>query len=136
MCNMLGTAREVRTNPSTMFYVRLHRDTPVLTEQQKLTSIYSVQTLNATLRTCQEQWLLRTNGQRESKESVVSACFDYIYIYIYIYIYTHTNYSNKNNVSLYTLTKNNLEKFQVKSTQCGLNSLYGSNILFCKLTNH
>ena len=42
-----------------------HMDTLVLTNQQRFTYISTVQTLDAFKRTCQEQWLLATNGDEE-----------------------------------------------------------------------
>ena len=59
---MLGTAEEERTNSSVTFF------------QQRLTVISSVRTLDTVLRTYQAQWLIETDGERKSKESVPSAC--------------------------------------------------------------
>ena len=51
-------------------------DTPVLADQQKLTFISSVQTLNAVLQIYQEQWTIGMDFERGSKESMLSAHFD------------------------------------------------------------
>ena len=51
-------------------------DTPVLTDQQKLIFISSVQTLDAVERTYQKWWLIGTNDKKESKESVLLAHHD------------------------------------------------------------
>ena len=55
-------------------------DTPVLADLQQLVFISSVRTLCAVLKIFQERWPIETVGERwrkrESKESVLSACFD------------------------------------------------------------
>ena len=56
------------------FYRLLHVDTPVLAKQQKLT--FLVQTLYIIWKTYQKQWPIETDGERESTESVLLACFD------------------------------------------------------------
>ena len=45
-------------------------DTPVLADQQGLTYISSVRTLDATWKTFQEHWTIGTNGEKESASSV------------------------------------------------------------------
>ena len=50
--------------------------TTVLADQQKLTFISSLHTLDAIKRTCQEWWPIRTDGKKDSRESVPSDCFD------------------------------------------------------------
>ena len=58
-----------------MFSYRLqHMDTPVLADQQKLTFISSVWTLDALLSTFQWQWSIGMGGKRELRESVLLAC--------------------------------------------------------------
>ena len=59
-----------------MFYGLLHKDTPVLANQQKLTFISSVQTLDAVEKTCQARWQTEMDSEKESKESVLLACHD------------------------------------------------------------
>ena len=52
---MLGTAKEIRINSQVTFlYGLLLMDTPVLTDQQRLTFIYFVWTLDTAKRTRQE----------------------------------------------------------------------------------
>ena len=58
------------------FHGLLDMDTLVLADQQKLTSISSVQTLDAILRTCKEWWFIGTDGERESRGFVLSARID------------------------------------------------------------
>ena len=47
----------------------------------------SVRTLNVVLETCREQWMIGTDGKRESVKSVLAIRHDDHDIYIYIYIY-------------------------------------------------
>ena len=51
-------------------------DAPLLSDQQNLTFISSMQTLDAVWRTYQEQWLRGTDGKRESIESVLCVRHD------------------------------------------------------------
>ena len=68
---------ELRTNSKVIFSDRLlHMDPTVLANQQKLTVISSLQTLDTVKRTCQEQWLIGTDSKRESRESLLSAHLD------------------------------------------------------------
>ena len=46
-------------------YGLLHMDTPVLTEQQKLTFTISMQILLAVKKTYQQQWPIATDDERE-----------------------------------------------------------------------
>ena len=48
----------------------------MLANQQRLTYISSMQTLNVVERTWQEKWMMRMDGEKESKKSVLSACLD------------------------------------------------------------
>ena len=57
-------------------YGLLRMDMPVLTDQPKLTFIRSVPTLDAAYRTYIEQWLIGKNGERKSRESMLSANLD------------------------------------------------------------
>ena len=59
-----------------MFNGLLHMDTPVIADQQKLTFIGSVQTLDAFEMTSQEQLLIGMDGKRVSKESVLLTSFE------------------------------------------------------------
>ena len=54
----------------------LQMDTLVLANKQKLIFISFVQTLDAILRTYQELWLIGMDGERMSRESVLSAHLD------------------------------------------------------------
>ena len=54
----------------------LHMDMAVLTDQQKITLISFVQTLDAVLRTYLKWWLIGTDSEKKSKESVLLACLD------------------------------------------------------------
>ena len=58
-------------------YRLLYMDAPVLADKQKLTSLHSVQTLDAISRICQEWWLIETDGKWESRESMLSTCLVY-----------------------------------------------------------
>ena len=49
---------------------------PVLAEQQEFTDISPLQTLDAMYRTCQEQWLIGTVGEKESKKFLLSQKID------------------------------------------------------------
>ena len=69
-------------------YELLHMDTLVLTNQQELTFISSVRTLDAIKMTYLERSLMGTNG--EIKEFVLSVRFGDIYIYIYISFYMYS----------------------------------------------
>ena len=51
-------------------------DAPVLADQQKLTFISTVQTLNAIKTTYQVQKLIGTDSERKSRESMLLDCFD------------------------------------------------------------
>ena len=51
-------------------------DTPVSTDQQKFTYINSVLTLDAVKKTCQKRWLIEKDGEKELKETVLSARID------------------------------------------------------------
>ena len=42
-------------------------DTPVLADQQELIHISCVRTLDVVWRSCQEQWMIRTDGEREKE---------------------------------------------------------------------
>ena len=57
-------------------YGLLHMDTLVLADQQKLTCISSVQTLDANKTISHEQWPIAMYGERESGESVLLVYFD------------------------------------------------------------
>ena len=51
-------------------------DTPALADQQKLTFISSVWTLDAIERNCLERRLIGMDGEKELRESMLSACLD------------------------------------------------------------
>ena len=51
-------------------------DAPVLADQQGLTYISSVRTLNAVLRTCQKQGTIRLGSERESINFISSVQLD------------------------------------------------------------
>ena len=65
-------------------YGLLHMDIPKLADQQKLTFISSVLTWDATKASRHVdnypcwllQWSIKTDGNKESRESVLSACLD------------------------------------------------------------
>ena len=57
-------------------YGFLHTDTPVLADQQRLIYISFVPTLDAVSRTYKEQWPIRSNGEKESREYILSECHD------------------------------------------------------------
>ena len=48
-------------------------DTPVLVDQQKITFISSVWTLDAVKRTYQEQWPIEIDGKSDSRESMYNS---------------------------------------------------------------
>ena len=52
----------------------LHMDTPVVINQQRLTFINSVPTLDAIKRIYQEKWSIGTDGENESRESMLLLC--------------------------------------------------------------
>ena len=54
----------------------LHMDTRVLADQQKLTFTLSVQMLNTIWKICKECWLIGTNSERDSGESMLSAWWE------------------------------------------------------------
>ena len=71
---------------------------PVLADQPELTTTGTGQTQDVVWKTCQERWMIVTNGEREreSEKSEWAAQYNdeddiyaptYTYIYIYIYIY-------------------------------------------------
>ena len=77
------------------FYGPLHKNVPVLADQQEFIYISSVQALDVVWKIW-EQWMIGMDREKESGKSVlnddiymyvcVCVCV-YIYIYIYIYIY-------------------------------------------------
>ena len=74
---MWDTVGEARTNSlAKFFYGLLHMDVPVLADQQKLTWIRYVQTLDVIWRICWEWWIIGMDGKRESGKSVLSEWFD------------------------------------------------------------
>ena len=62
------------------FYGPLHMDMPALANHQELIYISSVWTQDVVWKTCQERWVIGTDGERErekeSRKSVLSAWFD------------------------------------------------------------
>ena len=63
---MWDAAGEARMNAFVnFFYGTLHTNVPVLVDQQELIYIRSVQTQNVVWKTCQEQWKIETDGERE-----------------------------------------------------------------------
>ena len=58
------------------FYGCLHINIPVKVEQQKLIFINSVQTLDVVLSTYQEWLPVGTDGEIQSRESMLLACLD------------------------------------------------------------
>ena len=71
---------EAKKNSLAMFsHGFLHMDTPVLTKQQRLIYISSVQTLDAVKRTYQERWQIGMDVERVSRESVLSTQLDDYY---------------------------------------------------------
>ena len=82
---------------TTLSYGHLHIDMPVLADLKRFTDINSVRTLDGVLKTCQEQWMIRKDGERErvrerERDSGNTMLYIYIYIYahfIYIYIYIY-----------------------------------------------
>ena len=71
-------------------------DVPVVADEQECIYISSVRTQDVVWKTCQEQWMIETDGDRESGKAMLSVQHDdgllYEYIYIYIYIYTYILY--------------------------------------------
>ena len=64
---MRDTAGEARTNSQVMFfYGPFNMDMAVLANSQELIYISSVQTQNVVWKTCQEQWMIGTDGEKES----------------------------------------------------------------------
>ena len=65
---MWETAGEVKiTSNMTFIYGLLHMEIPVLADQQELIYISSVQIQNVVWKTCQEWWMIGTDGERESE---------------------------------------------------------------------
>ena len=63
---MGDTAGEVKMNSYAKFSDRpLHTDMQVLDDQQELIYDSSVQTQDIVYRTCQKQWMIALNGERE-----------------------------------------------------------------------
>ena len=52
-------------------------DMPVLADQQELIHINCIRTLDVVYRTCQERWLIGTDGERESGKSALSGQLDH-----------------------------------------------------------
>ena len=50
-----------------------HMDMPVLTDQQELIYISSVQTQDIVWKTCQEQWMKEIDGEKEPRKSMFVA---------------------------------------------------------------
>ena len=74
---MRDTAGEARTNLEVTFsYGPQHMDVPVLTDQQELIYISFVRTLDTTWKICREQWMIGTDGERESGKFVLLAQLD------------------------------------------------------------
>ena len=74
---MTSTAEEMRTNLyATFFYRPLHIDLPVLADRQRFTCISSMRTLDAVLKTYQEKWMIGTDDENESRNSVLSVQLD------------------------------------------------------------
>ena len=69
---MLGTGWKVRTSSWVTFsFGLLHIDTLVLVDQQNLTFISSVWTLDPVYRTFQKWWSIGMDGKKESRESML-----------------------------------------------------------------
>ena len=49
----------------------LHMDAPGLTDQQELPYVASLGTLDVVWRICWERWMIGTDGERESRKSVL-----------------------------------------------------------------
>ena len=71
----------------------LHLELPVLANQRQLTNNIYVRTQDAVWKTCQEQWMIGTDGkrERESGKSMLATWLDddlslFICIYLYIYL--------------------------------------------------
>ena len=74
--DMLGTAGEVRMNSYLMSYRLPHLATPVLADQQRLTYINSVQTLDTVKKIYYVQWTVGTDGKKGLGNFVLSAWLD------------------------------------------------------------
>ena len=61
-------------------------DVPVLADQQELIYISSVRTQDVVWKTCQEQWMIGMDEEKESGKFVISAQFDDDDDDIFIYI--------------------------------------------------
>ena len=71
---MRGTAGEVQTNLKVKFFYRLlHMDIPVLIDQQRFIYISSVRRVDAVQKTNQERWMIGTDGERCSWNSMLLA---------------------------------------------------------------
>ena len=83
--NILDTAEEARTNSKIKFSWGVPlMDTPMFTNQQRFMFISFMWILDATERTCQEQWTIGTDNEREFRESTLPVQLDNdIYMYIY-----------------------------------------------------
>ena len=60
----------------TFFYGPLHVNVPVLVDKQELIYIISVRTQDVLWITCQEWWMIGTDGERESRKFTVSVRLD------------------------------------------------------------
>ena len=60
----------------TFCYGSLHEDVLVLTDQQESTNNYDVQTQDLVWKTCWEQWMIGTNGEKESGKSMLATRLD------------------------------------------------------------
>ena len=70
-----------------VFSEPLHIETPVPVDQQELTCISFVGTLDVVRRTCREQWMIVMDEEREGEgEEILAVSLTWLYIYIYIYI--------------------------------------------------
>ena len=83
--DMLYTAGEVRTNSeSTFSYGLLHMGAPGLADQEGLTYISSVWTLDLIQRTCQKRWMIGMDDDGETQGSL--CCQHNLIIMMRIYI--------------------------------------------------
>ena len=83
---MWGTDGNERMNLWAIFsYGLLYMDTPVLADQQRLTYISSVQTVDAAKRTFLEWWIIGIDSKRDSVQSTqLDIDDDDIYICMYV----------------------------------------------------
>ena len=72
---MQDTGGKLKTNSEAMLSYGLHTDVQVLTDKLDIYNS-SVRTQNVVKKTCRKRWIIETNGERESRKSVLIAEHD------------------------------------------------------------